>query len=460
MNNSRQRLSFSENGKVLTMLSLAVPKFFQQVFQKLLGTANSAMLSHYSGTAVAAVSVSNQVLTVITTLLDALAFGASLLVSLYLGKRDRHTAGVITSVTLFSAFGISLVMGIALSVFAEPILIMMNAEAETLAFSVAHFRIKTALLPITVLGAAVTSLLICNGHAMLSFIFGVGRSVLNVLFTYIILYGGLGVPAVEGIAFSGSLVVFIGLIFEGIFFFRKKCPFVLSFRLSALGNLFRYGVPGKMSTFSYNFAHTITTSFIVALGSAIVTTKVYVTNITGYTSLFSVAIASGGAILVGRFRGAGRMNDIRRLYHRNLALASGLSVAVALVALLLHRPLMNIFTKDEAAITLARNILFIDIFVELFRAVNMVSDQSLNACGHVKTTLAASAISCWLFSVGVAYVFSACFNWGLAGIWLAFMADEMARAIFYLFYWRRLNKKLENKIYSQKEIIEGSKRCM
>ena len=67
-------LYFSENGKNLTILSLAIPKFFQQIFQMLLGTANSAMLSNYSDTAVAAVSVSNQVLTVVTTLLDALAW--------------------------------------------------------------------------------------------------------------------------------------------------------------------------------------------------------------------------------------------------------------------------------------------------------------------------------------------------------------------------------------------------
>lgn len=437
-------LYFSENGKNLTILSLAIPKFFQQIFQMLLGTANSAMLSNYSDTAVAAVSVSNQVLTVVTTLLDALAFGASILVSLSLGKRDRHTAGVITSVTIFSALGASLVLGTVLSLFAEPILMMMNAEAETLTLSVAHFRIKTLLLPITVVAAAFTSLLICNGHAMLSFVLGIGRSTLNVCFTYVVLYGGLNIPAVEGIAFSGSLVVFIGLIFEILVFFKKKCPFVRSFRLSALKDLLRYGVPGEMSTFSYRFAQTVTTSFIVALGSSVVTTKVYISNIAGYVSLFSVAIAAGGAILAGRFRGAGRMQDVRLLYFRNLSITTLVSTVVAILAFLLHRPLISIFTTNEEAIALARDIFLINIFVELFRAVNMVSDKTLNACGHVKTTLAASAVSCWLFSVGFAYIFSAVLGWGLAGIWLAFMMDELARAVFYLIYWYKLSKKLEN----------------
>ena len=440
MSNKGEALAFRENGRTLTMLSLALPKFFQQVFQKLLGTANSAMLSRYSDAAVAAVSVSNQVLTVVTTLMDALAFGASVLVSLSLGRRDRRTAGMITSVTLFSALGLSLIVGGVLALLAEPILSMMNAEAETLALSVAHFRIKTLLLPITVVGAAFTSLLICNGHAMLSFVLGVGRSILNVLFTYLVLYGGLGIPAIEGIAFSGTLVVLIGLVFESIVFWKKKCPFVLSFRLADLRDLFRYGVPGKMSTFSYHFAHTITTSFIVALGSTVVTTKVYVGNITGYVSLCASAVAAGGAILVGRFRGAGRMQDVKRLYRRNLLLAVCVSGAVSVLAFLFHRPLIGIFTKDEAAISMARDILLVDILLEIFRAVNMVSDQSLNACGHVKVTLAASAISCWLFSVVLAYILGALLGLGIIGIWLAFLGDELARAVFYLFYWRRQGK--------------------
>ena len=434
-------LSFHENGKALTMLSLALPKFFQQVFQMLLGTANSAMLSHYSDAAVAAVSVSNQLLTLVTAFLDSLAFGASVLVSLSLGRRDRRTAGMITSVTVFSSIALSLAVGLLLSSLAEPILRSMNAETETLALSVAHFRIKTALLPITVVGATFTSLLICNGHAMLSFLLGAGRSALNVLFTYLVLYGGLGIPAVEGIAVSGSLVVLIGLVFEIVIFWKKNCPFVLSFRMRTLYDLLRYGVPGKMSTFSYHFAHTITTSFIVALGSGIVTTKVYVGNITGYVSLCSLAIAAGGAILVGRFRGAERMRDVKHLYDRNLRLAVLLSGGIAVLAFLFHRPLIGIFTKDESAIALAREILFVDIFLEIFRAVNMVSDQSLNACGRVKVTLAASTVSCWLFSVLLAYILGITLGLGLVGIWLSFLGDELARAIFYLFYWRRQGRK-------------------
>ena len=104
---------------------------------------------------------------------------------------------------------------------------------------------------------------------------------------------------------------------------------------------------------------------------------------------------------------------------------------------MLHRPLIGIFTADESAISLARQVLLVDILLEIFRAVNMVSDQSLNACGHVKITLGASAISCWLFSVVLAYILGTVLGLGLVGIWLAFLGDELARAVFYLIYWGR-----------------------
>ncbi len=432
-----KELSFSENGKRLTMLSLALPKLFQEVFQKLLGTVNSAMLSNYSDAAVEAVSVSNDVLLVVTTLLDALAFGASILVSLSLGRKDRKTAGWITSVTLFSSLAVSLLVGCILTVTAEPILRMMNAEAETLMLSVSYFRIKALTLPITVIGATLTSLLICNGHALFSFLIGVGRSILNIGGTYLVLYGGLGIPAVEGIAYASASVLLLGIFADVAVFTLKRCPFVFSFRRHVLWDVLRYGVPGKMSTFSYRFAHMVTTSFIVAIGGGIVSTKVYIGNITGYVSLFSSAIAAGGAILVGRFLGAKRMESVEGLYRKNLVLATLLSLITAVLAFVFCRPLMGIFTDRAEAILLSRKVFFVDIFVQLFRAVNMVSDQSLNACGHVKTTLTASAVSCWACSVGLAYVFGVLLGWGLVGIWVSFALDELFRAVFYLIYWKK-----------------------
>lgn len=428
-------LSFSENGKILTMLSLTVPKLFLDLFAKLLGTVNAAMLSAYSDAAVAAVSVSNSVSNVALSALDAFGFGASILVSLALGRRDRKAAGHITFVAIVSALAVSLVTGFLLFTFAEPLLIMMNADEQTLLLSLSHFKIRALFLPVFVFSALFGSLLICNGHSLYSFLAGVAVSILNVVGTYIALYGGVTDDPVAGIAISGVVVTAIGLLVRIVIFILVKCPFAVGFRPKVLGELLMHGVPGKMSVFSYTFAQTFTTGFVVALGATFVSSKVYIQNIISYVPTLNAAIAASGAILIGRFRGAGNIKNVGRLYRRNVAVSLVANIILSTLAYIFHRPLLSLFTKDESIIAVAGAVFLVDIGVEVFRAINQVSETALNACGRVRLTLAASTISCWAVSVGLSFVFSVICGWGLVGIWLAFLLDEFVRAVFYIFVW-------------------------
>ena len=445
-------LSFEENGKRLTILSLAIPTFFQSIYSMLLGTMNSAMLSSYSDVAVAATAVSNSLFGVFTTAISAFSFGASILVSLALGKKDRETAGRMTFVALVSTLSVALLIGAVSAAFAEPLLTMMNAEGEMLSLAVGHFRLKSVFLFVFALSAAFHTILICNGYSLYTFIISLGTGLLNLLGTSIVLYGGVTDEPVMGIAVSITLVTLVSLLSSITVFILKKCPFSLHFSPRSLGSLLAYGIPGRMSGFSYNFSQTFTTSFIAMLGTTMVSAKVYVGTITQYVPTINSAIASAGAILIGRFRGAGNHKNVHRLYVRNVAVSLFFNVLLSLLAFLFHRPLMSIFTEDEAILSAVGSVFLIDIGVQIFRAINQISETSLNACGKVKTTLVINTVFCWLVSVGLSYVFSAVFGWGLIGIWLAFLCDELVRAIFYSVIWiRRIHKA--NKAEANKEAL-------
>ncbi len=452
-----ESFAFRENDKLLTMLSLAFPKFFQDLFSRLIGTIPTAMLSSVSDGAVAATSVANSVLSTITTALDVFAFGASILISIALGRKDRKAAGRITFIAVASTFATGLLLGVLSAIFAEPLLTLMNAEAETLRLSVEFFRIKAVFLPISVLSMTFGSLLICNAHALSSFFVGVGISVANIGSTYIALFSGLFSSPVAGIAITGTVLTGLGLVVRILIFIFTKCPFSPSFRLSEFRTLLIYGIPGKMSNFSYTFAQTFTTSFVVMLGSSIVSAKVYIGQVVAYVPLFNAAISAAGAVLIGRFRGAGNMKNVGRLYTRNVLVSVFFNTVLSVLVFLFHRPLLMIFTKDEEIIAATGMIFLIDIGVEIFRAINMVSETSLNACGKVWLTLTSSTVSCWGVSVLLSFVFSVVCGWGLVGIWLAFLTDEFVRAVFYLIVWTRTlrkNKGSLNNFYKEKELVK------
>ena len=429
-------LSFRENGKILTVLSLTVPKFFQLLLERFLGTVNSAMLSNAAEDAVAATSVAGQVYALVTTALDLFAFAAGILVSIALGRGDRRGAGRITFMTLLASLAFSLPIGLILCFNATPVLSLMNADAETLALSAQFFSIQSLYLPLIVLRTTLATLLICNAHVFISLVISVLTGVLSIFFNYLFLYTGLPVSPIVGVALATLIVTVLAVLIQAGFFIRFRCPITVGFSLSEFKELFAYGVPGKMSLIAYTFASTVTTGFIVSMGKIVENAKVYVGNITGYVYLCSHALAQAGTILIGRFRGIGDDVSIGKLYRQNVRLAAILNVFFSVLAYLFRHPLIGIFTKNEETIAIASSVMLLDIFVELFRAINVVSEQSLNACGEVKTTLIASTVSCWGLSVFLSFVFGVLLHMGLPGIWLAFMADEGARAVFYLFRWR------------------------
>ncbi len=69
--------------------------------------------------------------------------------------------------------------------------------------------------------------------------------------------------------------------------------------------------------------------------------------------------------------------------------------------------------------------------------INNIAQNGLNATGDVNFTTVISIVVGFICSVGFAYVFAIWFNFGLAGIWLAFAVDELTRATIYVIRWCR-----------------------
>lgn len=85
---------------------------------------------------------------------------------------------------------------------------------------------------------------------------------------------------------------------------------------------------------------------------------------------------------------------------------------------------------------MGHTILFIDIFVEIFRGFNHIEENSLRGAGDVVFPMVVSMISCWIMSVFISYLLGVHFGFGLIGCWIAFGMDEAFRGINYFRRWK------------------------
>ena len=100
-------LSINDNGKRITLLSIIIPKLIELLYAKLVATVNTRLIAGYSENAVGATTSATQIVNVFSQLLNITTLGATILVSIELGRDNRERAGRITSTSLIMLLLIS-----------------------------------------------------------------------------------------------------------------------------------------------------------------------------------------------------------------------------------------------------------------------------------------------------------------------------------------------------------------
>ena len=433
----RSVMTFSDGNKKISLVSLAIPLFLQRIFDTLCSTINILLLTGYSETAVSASSVANQIVSMNTTILLMITTGMVVLTSIELGAKNPREAGAFTGTGAIASVILGIFLAAVNFIFAEPFMIAMNLSGTTLEMACQYLKMRALFLPISGLLVFFNHALICNGFSKYTFITGALTNVFNLLFSYIALYSGMQfMTPISRVGIAFGLAQLCGLLFAVKMFKRTGCPWSFGFSGRKAGKIFKIGVPGTMALIVFCIAQTVTTGFVAAMGDDVINTKAYINNIVAYVPLAGYALANANQVFLGRFRGAGELEKSNVSHKQNCLLAVSFNILLSAAALILHRPLLMMFTTNPNIINAAGTIFFIDLFVQIFRAVNNVSEGSLCANGDTRITLVASTISCLLGSLALAYLLCVVLGWGLVGLWIAFAADEATKAIIYLFRWR------------------------
>src|SRR5690625_3792925 len=88
------------NKAKLTLFSLTWPIFIEILLNMLMGNVDTLMLSQYSDDSVAAVGVSNQVLSVVVVMFGIVAQGAAVLISQNIGARRNKDAAQVSVMSI------------------------------------------------------------------------------------------------------------------------------------------------------------------------------------------------------------------------------------------------------------------------------------------------------------------------------------------------------------------------
>ncbi|MCG0364235.1 MATE family efflux transporter [Phocaeicola vulgatus] len=424
---------------------LAVPIFIETLLIMMLGAVDTVMLSQYSDNSVAAVGVVNQLIMFAFLIFEVINIGTSVLCSQYLGARMHKNMVQVVGVSLILNLAFGLFVSAILHYGATSLLSMMGLRPELMEYGVSYMKIVGAFAFFQAISQTISASLRSANKAVYPMMVTVVVNILNIIGNYSLIFGKFGMPAlgVEGAAISTAFARGVSMVILFVILFRKHIPrFPLSyfcpFPFVELKNLLKIGVPSAGENMSYSFSQVVLTYFINMLGNEALATRTYVVNIVMFVYLFAIAMAQGGAICIGHLVGERKIHAAYLLGKYVMRISILVSLVLSCIWALMGHTLFSWLTDNPEIIRLGTIILFIDVILEVGRAINIYATNALRATGDVNYPFYVGFVVQWSVAVGCGFLFGIHWGWGLVGMWCAFVLDENLRGIIFVQRWNSL----------------------
>lgn len=121
------------------IIRLAFPATVENIFQTLVGFVDTLLIAQLGLVAVTAVGLSNTILNVYLAVYMALGVGATALIARSIGAGDKEAIAYQVRQALVLSVGVGLLLGLLSLIFGRQMLVLMGADAESLAGAQAFF---------------------------------------------------------------------------------------------------------------------------------------------------------------------------------------------------------------------------------------------------------------------------------------------------------------------------------
>lgn len=427
------------------LASLAVPIFVETLLVMMLGGVDTFMLSRHSDNSVAAVGVVNQLMNLIFLLFEVISLGTSILCSQYIGAGRRDKVIQVVGISLIFNLISGLLISLGLVFLAEDILVMMGLRPDLMNEGLPYMRIVGGFAFLQAISLSLSASLRSADKAKYPMYVSMVVNILNIIGNYTLIFGKFGMPAlgVEGAAISTSFCRCVAVAILLAVLFKKHIPsfpkeLFKPFPWGELRNLLKIGIPSAGEHMSYSLSQVVITYFINMISNQALATRTYIVNIVMFTYIFALAIAQGGAILIGHLVGMKKIKAAYTIGKRVMRLGVASSVSLSILTAIFGGHILAMLTDDPWIIATGASILWIEVMLENGRALNFFGVNALRSAGDIYYPVIVGIIVMWAIQVVGSYFFGITMGWGLIAMWAVFAFDENTRGLIFLRRWNSM----------------------
>lgn len=389
----------------------------------------------------------------VVSLFSSLATGTHVLIARRFGAKDDNGCGQALNTSLILSFIIGIIISFLVIYFSFDIADFFAVDDRVGFFAGEYLHYRFMGIPFFLMTVSYRGFFFGIGKTKIFMYSGVLANFLNIVFNYILIYGGFGIKGMglAGAGLGSTLATFCDALFYiGVSLlpgYRVKYRYFKNFKFikNIASSIVKISLPVSLQ----NIFILVGFLSFIAITGFIGTIEQAASNVVFSSLLISLMPCFGFGIavqtLVGNSLGRGDIKLAKHYGFETSRLATIYTFVVGIIFILVPRIVLILTTNDQNIIETAVPALRIAGIGQIFYSIGVVLANGLQAAGKTLFVMIAEVVVNWFVFVPIAFFLGVILNFGLIGAWAAlpFYVILYALIIFLKFKfgnWERYRK--------------------
>ena len=437
----KKTLLMTEGSIWKSILLFSVPLILGNLLQQLYNTADSIIVGNFLGSnALAAVGSSGSPIYLLIGFSQGVAVGAGVVVSQYLGAKDKKE----TRIAVHTSLAIAAILGLILTVggiaVSRTLLVWMNTPDEVLGDAVTYMKLYFGGVLFSVIYNMAAGILNAAGNSRRSVLYLACASITNIILDLVFIAGlKMGVA---GAAIATDISQLVSCVLSLRFLMKVDADYKVE--LSSVrpdkrmtSRIIRIGLPTGIQSMVINLSNALLQSSVNSFGSVAMAGYTAANNIFGFLYAAANSITQACMSFTSQNYGAGNKERIRRGTKESFAISTAFSLVISALVFAFAAPLMQIFVSSAETAVIASGVRYLRIEGAFYFGIGclFLLYGYYRAIKRAEMSVVLTVISLGI-RVLLAYVLSATFL-GETGIWMAIPIGWILADLTGLLYMRK-----------------------
>lgn len=351
--------NLTEGNLTKTLITFAIPFMLSNVLQAVYNLVDMWVLGQFVGSdGISAAAIGGQVSNLLMVFCTGFSTGGQILIAQLVGGGERKRLGSAVGTLFFIVAAIAVVFTVLGIVFANPLLRLLNAPAESFEQAKSYMVICCSGLLFIYGYNAVCAVMRGMGDSRRPFTFIAIASVINLIFD--LLFVGVFHMGAGGAAIATVMGQAVAFGYALVYLYRRREAFGFDFKprsfipeRGTLLTLVKIGVPLALQSMAVSISTTYVSSRVNTYGVAASAISGVGGKLRSIPGIIMNAIGQAGSAIIAQLIGAKKHNKVKSTVLRCIIINGIFAGTYVALSLIFPKQIIGFFTTDPDVLELA-----------------------------------------------------------------------------------------------------------